>query len=56
MAATPAGTPSSVELVNGLADELFCLITSASLGNVAMAYRRFDVPDEHRIRELFNRT
>ena len=46
VAATPAGTPSAVALVDALADESFCLMTPASLGNVAMAYRRFDVPDE----------
>ena len=55
VAATPAGTPSAVELLNALADESFCLMTSASLGNVAMAYRRFDLPDEGRIGELLDR-
>lgn len=52
VAAIPAGTPSAVERTMPLADDLFCLATSASLGNVAMAYRRFDVPDEARIRDL----
>ena len=52
VAAIPAGTPSAVEQVTTLADDLSCLVTSASLGNVAMAYRRFDVPDEARIRDL----
>ena len=55
VAAIPAGTPPAVELVNTMAEESFCLMTSAAFGNVAMAYRRFDVPDESRIRELFDR-
>jgi len=52
---TPAGTPSSVELVEPLADELTCLVTSPLLGNVAMVYRRFDVPDDGHIREIVDR-
>ena len=52
--ATPAGTPAAVELVKPLADGSFCLMTSASLGNVAMAYRRFNVPDDGRIGELLD--
>ena len=55
VAATPVGTASAVALVDALADELFRLVTSAALGNVAMAYRRFDVPDEARIRDLLDR-
>lgn len=47
----PAATPAAFALIGDLADDCSCLITSASLGNVAMAYRTFDVPDEARIRE-----
>jgi predicted phosphoribosyltransferase len=55
VAGVPASTPPAVELVRPLADQLLCLVTSAALGNVAMAYRRFDVPDESRIRGLLDR-
>ncbi len=37
VAATPVGVSSAVALVGALADQLHCLVTPASLGNVAMA-------------------
>ena len=52
IAAAAAGTPAAVEMVGDLAADLRCLVTSPALGNVAMAYRRFDVPGEGRIRAL----
>ena len=47
MAATPVGTAPAVALVGALADNV-ALPRDAppSLGNVAMAYRRFDVPED----------
>jgi putative phosphoribosyl transferase len=53
--ATPVGAASAVALVGALADQLHCLVTPASLGNVAMAYQHFDVPDESHIRGLLER-
>jgi putative phosphoribosyl transferase len=54
VAATPVGAASAVALVGALADRLHCLVTPASLGNVAMAYKRFDVPDAAQIRDLLD--
>ena len=54
VAAAPVGSAAAVALVRPLADELFSLATPSTLGNVAMAYRRFEVPDEARIRELMD--
>lgn len=53
--ATPVGAASAVALVGALADQVHCLVTPAALGNVAMAYQRFDVPDESHIRGLLER-
>jgi putative phosphoribosyl transferase len=52
VAATPIGASPAVRLVEAAADQLHCLVTSGSLGNVAMAYDRFDVPSDDRIRSL----
>ena len=46
---------AAVALAGAFADQLHCLVTPAFLGNVAMAYRRFDVPDEAQIREMLDR-
>jgi putative phosphoribosyl transferase len=53
VAATPVGAASAMALVGALADQVHCLVTPASLGNVAMAYQSFDVPDDAEIRDLF---
>ena len=52
VAATPVASAAAVGLIGPLADELLSLATPPTLGNVAMAYQRFEVPDETRIREL----
>ena len=44
IAATPVGAESAVADVVHLADEVHCVVTPSVLGNVAMAYARFDVP------------
>ena len=44
IAATPVGAESAVADVAHLADEVHCVATPSVLGNVAMAYARFDVP------------
>ena len=56
VAATPVASAPAVGLVEPLADELLSLATPPTLGNVAMAYQRFEVPDEARIRELMDRS
>ena len=43
VAATPVGAASAVAHVTSLADEVRCVVTAPVLGNVAMAYARFDV-------------
>ncbi len=55
VAAAPVGTPSATTVAGALADQLHCLVTSDMFGNVAMGYRRFDVPDEARCRTLLDR-
>ena len=55
IAATPVGTASAVALVSALAENVHCLVRPATLGNVAMAYRRFDVPEDSQIRGLVDR-
>ena len=49
VAATPVGTASAVAHVASLADEVRCVVTAPVLGNVAMAYARFDVPLDSQI-------
>ena len=44
IAAAPVGAASAVADVARLADEVHCIVTPSVLGNVAMAYLRFDVP------------
>jgi putative phosphoribosyl transferase len=44
VAATPVGAQSAVAHVARLADEVHSVVTPSVLGNVAMAYARFDVP------------
>ena len=56
VAATPVASAAAVGLVEHRADELLSLATPSALGNVAMAYRRFEVPNEARIRELMDRS
>jgi predicted phosphoribosyltransferase len=56
VAATPVATAVAAGLVEPLADELFRLATPPALGNVAMAYQHFRVPDEAWIRELMDRS
>jgi predicted phosphoribosyltransferase len=56
VAATPVASAAAIALVEPQADELLSLATPPALGNVAMAYRRFEVPDEARIRELMDRS
>ena len=55
VAATPVAAASAVEVVRPLVDQLVCVMTPPSLGNVAMAYQRFDVPDEAQIHDLLER-
>jgi len=55
IAATPVGTASAVALVGALAENVHCLVRPATLGNVAMAYRRFDVPEDSQLRGLVDR-
>jgi putative phosphoribosyl transferase len=55
IAATPVGAASAVAVVVPLADSVHCVVTPATLGNVAMAYRRFDVPEDSQIRGLVDR-
>ena len=45
---------SAVAMAGALADRVHCLVTPASLGNVAMAYRRFDVPDDAQSADLLD--
>jgi predicted phosphoribosyltransferase len=52
VAATPVASAAAVALVEPVADQLLSLATPPTLGNVAMAYRRFEIPNEARIREL----
>jgi predicted phosphoribosyltransferase len=52
VAATPVASAAAVARVEPVADQLLSLATPATLGNVAMAYRRFEIPNEARIREL----
>ena len=51
IAAIPAATPESRELIEPLADEVVCLEWRI-LGNTAMAYKRFDVPRNEEIAGL----
>ena len=55
IAATPVGTAPAVALVGALAENVHCLVRPATLGNVAMVYRRFDVPEDSQIRGLVDR-
>jgi len=55
VAATPVAAASAVEVVRPLVDQLVCVMTPPSLGHVAMAYQRFDVPDEAQIHDLLER-
>ena len=55
IAATPVGTAPAVALVGALAENVHCLVRPATLGNVAMAYRRFDVPEDSQLRGLVDR-
>ena len=53
-AAAPVATAAAVALAGAEADAVHCLSIPDSLGNVAMAYRRFDVPDETHVRDLMD--
>jgi predicted phosphoribosyltransferase len=55
IAAVPVGAAAAVTLAGGRADHFHCLVTPPFLGNVAMAYHRFDVPGDDRIRDLLER-
>jgi len=54
VAAVPVSSPSAVALVGDLTDHLHYVIVSPALGNVAMAYERFDVPDEAAIVKMLD--
>lgn len=53
--AIPVSSPSAFALVGGLTDDLHCVMISPALGNVAMAFARFDVPDEAAIAKMLDR-
>jgi len=55
IAAVPIAAESAIAHVARLADDVHCLATPAALGNVAMAYRRFDVPSDDQVRDLLDR-
>lgn len=49
IAAVPVASPPARDLIAGLVDELVCPRVHAPFGNVAMFYRRFDVPPDERV-------
>jgi putative phosphoribosyl transferase len=55
VAAVPVSPPSAVALVGALTDHLHYVVVSPTLGNVAMAYEHFDVPDEPAIAKMLDR-
>ncbi len=54
VAAVPVSAGPALAAVAARADRLHSLAAPASLGNVAMAYRRFDVPGDDRIHDLLD--
>lgn len=54
VAAAPVGAAAAVALAAARADDVHCVVTPEVLGNVAMAYRRFDVPLDDHVRALFD--
>jgi putative phosphoribosyl transferase len=52
VAAVPIAAADALRTTEAHADEMVCLRTASQLGNVAVAYERFDVPSEERIREM----
>jgi predicted phosphoribosyltransferase len=52
IAAAPVGSAPAIAHVAQVADEVHCVATPDVLGNVAMAYTRFDVPRDDQILSL----